>query len=78
MLSFLPGISIKFERDAFKVEKSRKVYGAVCQSGLFRTLCLHPSSINSNSRAGAPARVVNAMRAKNYHNAWVSCDATFS
>jgi hypothetical protein len=51
MLSFLPGISIKFERNAFKVEKSKKVLGAVCKSDLFWAiyfLPIVPSIFNSN------------------------------
>jgi hypothetical protein len=43
MLSFLLGISIKFERNAFKVEKSKKVLGTVCKSDLFWALCFLPS-----------------------------------
>ena len=62
MLSFLPGISIKFEKNAFKVEKSREILGSVCKSGLFGALRLLPSILNikyltpRGRRAGASAQ----------------------
>jgi hypothetical protein len=49
MLSFLLGVSIKFERNAFKVEKSKKDLGVVCQSDLFWALYFLLSSFYSYS-----------------------------
>jgi hypothetical protein len=51
MLSLLPGISIKFKRNAFKVEKSKNVFGAVCKYfGLYVSF-LVPSIFNSNPKS---------------------------
>jgi hypothetical protein len=67
MLSFLPGISIKFERNAFKVEKSKKDLGAVCKSDLFWAICAFLLFLIVTPRAGA-LEWPNAMRAKNINN----------